>query len=95
MSICNDLLSEVCLSINIGHTNVDGKTYGVHTWSVDTLGDLLLQKKCSFRAKECERESILEGPIIFFHAVFMGLEHLYQKFKYTCTVYPGKAANYF
>ena len=32
----------ICLSVNIGHTNLDVKIYGVHTWSVDTLGDWLL-----------------------------------------------------
>jgi len=29
-------------SVNIGRTNLDGKTYGVHIGSVDTLGEWLL-----------------------------------------------------
>ena len=46
LSLCDDLLSGVRPSghpsINNGWTNLNGKTYGVHTWSVDTLGDWLL-----------------------------------------------------
>ena len=32
----------VHLSVNIGRTNLEIKTFRVHTWSVETLGDWLL-----------------------------------------------------
>jgi len=50
LSLCDHPLSGVhpsllpswCPSVNFGGTNLDGKTYRVHMWSVDTLGEWLL-----------------------------------------------------